>query len=212
MLLILAAGCNRPVYKVVTDLPSPPNSLGNPVRPAVPATTPAQPAIVGPAVSAPAGWIPPVREQHWRYIVIHHSASERGSAATFDKMHREVRGWDELGYHFVITNGKGGADGKTEIGPRWGKQKWGAHCGGTPNNEYNEYGVGICLVGNFQGHMPSTAQMAALRRLVRFLATRYRIPASNIISHRDAPKAATKCPGDRLHRHLTAEFALGAGR
>ncbi|MBM4054820.1 MAG: hypothetical protein FJ264_09150 [Planctomycetes bacterium] len=47
-----------------------------------------------------------VRE--WKYIVIHHSASESGCAAEFDKFHREKRHWENgLGYHFVIGNGNG---------------------------------------------------------------------------------------------------------
>ena len=47
----------------------------------------------------------------WRYIVIHHSATASGNAAEFDREHR-ARGWDGLGYHFVIDNGVGGPDGR----------------------------------------------------------------------------------------------------
>ena len=130
----------------------------------------------------------------WRYIVIHHSATDRGNAASFDRSHRQ-RGWDELGYHFVIDNGDGGADGRIEVGSRWKKQKWGAHIGGTPNNEYNNHGIGICLVGDFRNKMPSRAQIASLERLVRQLASKYRIDPDNVIGHRDGPNAATVCPG-----------------
>jgi N-acetyl-anhydromuramyl-L-alanine amidase AmpD len=130
----------------------------------------------------------------WRYIVIHHSATARGNAASFDQSHR-ARGWDELGYHFVIDNGDGGPDGRVEVGSRWTKQKWGAHTGGTPNNEYNNHGIGICLVGEFSDELPSRAQIAALERLVRTLAAKYKIDPDNIIGHRDGPNAATCCPG-----------------
>jgi len=126
--------------------------------------------------------------------VIHHSATARGNAASFDQSHR-ARGWDELGYHFVIDNGDGGPDGRVEVGSRWTKQKWGAHTGGTPNNEYNNHGIGICLVGEFSDQMPSRAQIAALERLVRTLASKYKIDPDNIIGHRDGPNAATSCPG-----------------
>ncbi len=137
----------------------------------------------------------------WRHIVIHHSATDRGSAALFDKAHRR-RGWDELGYHFVITNGRGGPDGRVEVGSRWTSQKWGAHTGGTPGNEYNNFGIGICVVGDFSKRRPSRAQLDALRRLVMALAARYDIPARNVIGHRDAPKAHTRCPGARLHEYI----------
>lgn len=60
-----------------------------------------------------------------RDIVIHHSATDIGSAASFDRRHRLINHWDELGYHFVIGNGSGSGDGAIEIGTRWYKQKWG---------------------------------------------------------------------------------------
>jgi len=152
----------------------------------------------------------------WRHIVIHHSATDRGSAAVFDRCHR-ARGWDELGYHFVIDNGHGGPDGRIEVGHRWRIQKWGAHCGGTPHNEYNNYGIGICLVGDFSRRAPSRRQLAALTRLVTDLARQYDIPPERVIGHCDAPNAATACPGSRLHEyirrtlrpHLARELALG---
>ena len=138
----------------------------------------------------------------WRHVVVHHSASERGNAEMFDKYHREQRGWDELGYHFVITNGRDGADGKVEVGPRWRTQKWGAHCGGTPNNEYNNYGIGICVVGDFSHRLPSKAQRASLRRLVLYLIRKYSIPPDQVIGHCDAPETQTACPGSALHRYV----------
>lgn len=38
------------------------------------------------------------------YIVVHHSYSNWGSASVIDEWHRE-RGFDRIGYHFVIGNG-----------------------------------------------------------------------------------------------------------
>ena len=144
-------------------------------------------------------WAPPVPARPWKYIVIHHTAEESGCAASIDEVHRRVNGWDCLGYHFVIDNGKGGPDGRVEIGPRWKQQKWGAHTGKTPDNAYNNYGIGISLVGNFMTHMPSDQQLASLDKLVRYLMVKYNIPAENVIGHRDAPGTATECPGDCLH-------------
>jgi hypothetical protein len=164
------------------------------------------PTVVSPdsgSRAAPAGgeWSDISGSREWRYIVVHHSASEVGNAAIFDAEHRH-RGWEELGYHFVIDNGSGGPDGRVEIGPRWRTQKWGAHTGRTPGNEYNNHGIGICLVGDFSRHAPSRAQLASLNRLVCFLAAKYGIPAENIIGHRDAPGAHTECPGDCLYSYV----------
>ena len=140
-------------------------------------------------------------ERLWRHVVLHHSATDVGSASVFDRAHRG-RGWDELGYHFVINNGRGGPDGNVEIGSRWKKQKWGAHCGGTPDNEYNEHGIGICIVGDFTSSLPSKAQLASLKELLLFLMRTYKIPVDNVIGHRDAPQTHTACPGDRFHKYL----------
>lgn len=139
------------------------------------------------------------RHHPWRYIVIHHSATDSGSAESFDRGHR-ARGFDELGYHFVITNGNGQTDGRVQVGSRWIKQKWGAHCGNTPDNEYNEYGIGICLVGDFRDRQPSGAQLASLRELVRFLCRTYGIGPEAVIGHCEAPCAVTQCPGPGLQR------------
>lgn len=146
--------------------------------------------------------VPGAHEVAWRYIVIHHSATEGGSAAEFARVQQRDRHWDELGYHFVIGNGKGCPDGKVEVGSRWPAQKWGAHCGGTPNNEYNNVGIGICLVGDFRRRMPTPQQLESLRQLTTFLARRYQIPPGRILGHGQAPGAATECPGDKLQEYV----------
>jgi N-acetylmuramoyl-L-alanine amidase len=152
-------------------------------------------------VTGEAQWASVQGSRPWRYIVIHHSASARGNAASIDVAHR-ARGWDGLGYHFVIDNGAGGPDGQVEVGQRWQIQKWGAHTGGTPDNAYNKYGIGICLVGSFGDHPPSASQLAALSRLVSYLSAKYNISPQNVIGHRDAPNAKTECPGDYLHSYI----------
>jgi len=138
----------------------------------------------------------------WQYIVIHHSASPSGNAAAFDRAHRG-KGWDGLAYHFVITNGKGGADGALEVSPRWWAQKHGAHAGGLPTdapadsrNGFNEFGIGICLVGNFEKRAPSTAQLKTLSRLIMRLRGMFEIPAENVVGHRHVK--STACPGSRF--------------
>lgn len=134
------------------------------------------------------------KSDRWRYIVIHHSGTESGSASEFDHYHRNVKGWDELAYHFVIGNGKGAPDGVIEVGSRWEKSKHGAHAG---NLEMNDIGIGICLVGNFEQTYPTEKQLKSLRKLLRRLISKYEIPVSHIIGHRQVNmgKKQTKCPG-----------------
>ncbi len=156
----------------------------------------------GPAV--PRAWAPRAMARPWRYIVIHHSATEEGGALVFHYMHTH-KGWDELGYHFVIGNGSESGDGAVEVGSRWAKQKWGAHTK-SPDGRYNQYGIGICLVGNFEEKSPTDAQWKSAVRLVAFLMDRYDIPPDNVLGHRDC--WPTLCPGTNMNvKQLRKEAA-----
>lgn len=129
--------------------------------------------------------------RRWKYIVLHHSGTQSGNAAEFDKFHKEKRRWKYgLGYHFVIGNGNGSENGQIEIGDRWVNQRSGAHVG---INKYNRYGIGICMVGNFNKTYPTRAQMASLSVLVQYLQKRCNISSENIILHSDCKN--TDCPG-----------------
>jgi len=158
-----------------------------------PRTAPAAPAPP-PTLSPRLRPDPGARPRHWKFVVIHHAATPRGSAAIFHRMHRQ-RGWDGLGYHFVIGNGSQTRDGAIEVGYRWRKQVHGAHARARANddNRWNLHGIGICLVGDFQEAGPSRRQLDALVDLVRALRREYGIPARNVVPHSFV--TATQCPG-----------------
>lgn len=132
----------------------------------------------------------------WKYIIIHHSATEEGSSLSFNKSHL-ARGWEGgVGYHFVINNGHGDkADGFVEVTPRWLKQMDGAHCHAS---HMNEKGIGICLVGNFNRDKVSKKQMDALVDLVNTLRKYYKIPLGRIMGHGEVPESKTECPGNNF--------------
>lgn len=144
----------------------------------------------------------------WQWIVLHHSATAAGNLASIDAFHRNVRGWDEVGYHFVIGNGSLSPDGGIEVSPRWTKQKHGAHCRVAGHPEYNELGIGICLVGNFEETAPTPAQIASARALVALLSDWFHIPAWRIRGHghlaNTADRFHTACPG----RHFPYEAVV----
>lgn len=146
---------------------------------------------IGPS-TPDADWIPTRPSDRWECIVIHHSGSEDGGAERFDEWHKE-RGWEGLGYHFVIGNGTDTGDGEVEVGFRWQEQEHGAHCK-TDDGYYNQHGIGICLVGNFDSTEPTPAQMHSLVRLCRFLCKRFHIPPSHILTH-GGITGKTDCPG-----------------
>ncbi|MHC4206234.1 MAG: peptidoglycan recognition protein family protein [Planctomycetota bacterium] len=145
----------------------------------------------------PEEWLPPARtEKKWTAVIVHHSATETGNAAIFDKMHKEENHWDGIGYDFVIGNGTNSGDGEVEVTFRWRRQIAGAHCGGTPDNWANEDAVGVCLVGHFDYSAPTPRQMQSLTELINFLQLRYGISNSRIYGHRSTPGArVTDCPG-----------------
>jgi hypothetical protein len=145
---------------------------------------------------------PSIRE--WQYIVLHHSAEEVGGFQSIDRFHREVRHWDECGYHFVIGNGTESGDGEIEVGGRWLKQKHGAHTKDPNHPEYNDYGIGICLVGNFNNGPPTPKQIDAARRLVAYLEARCGVPPSRVTTHGDLVGNHTECPG----RHFPYDLII----
>ena len=222
------AGCQAtPPQSLVQNLP-PPNFDGpgdlTPPAPVPPALAPTKPPVAvaprvpNPASTVPAEWLPPIRANSWRWIVIHHSATGTGGAAAFDRIHK-AKHWDELGYHFVVGNGTDTRDGQVEVGPRWRKQKWGAHAK-TPDNRYNDYGIGVCLVGNFDVSRPSWKQIDACAKLVAHLQQTYNIPAERVIGHQmvknfDRGGTSTECPGRNLNvaqiRQLSGQKIAEAG-
>jgi len=140
--------------------------------------------------------VPLYRSSKWKYIIIHHSATDEGSAMYFNTAHYMRGFWKGLGYHFVIDNGtKSKVDGQIEVSPRWLKQQDGSHCkaGGM-----NYKGIGICLVGNFSKESVSEEQMTSLVYLVKTLMDYYNIPVKNIMGHGQVPGAKTECPGNNF--------------
>lgn len=172
------------------------------------------PAVAGDIEQA---WLPQEESlRAWKYIVLHHTASTSGSVESIHAAHRrrkDAQGnpWRGIGYHFVIGNGEGMADGGVESTFRWQEQSSGAHAG---NALYNDFGIGICLVGNFEKQPPTSKQLAAVKRLVTFLKTQCEIPHNGVVRHGDV--RATACPGryfpwDDVAAGESPVLALGPG-
>jgi hypothetical protein len=192
-LALLAVGC-QPAKNTISQIDP---YVGN--RPAPISALPERevpepaPTVKRPDSSMMAGWNPPGGiSNRWKCIVIHHSDSDKSTPEGMRAWHLQ-RGWDALGYHFVIGNGVGYPDGKVFVGERWSRQMHGAHCK-TPGNHYNEHGIGVCLIGNLDTHAPTSKQMQALTRLATFLSSRCGIPTSKILTHGGVTRK-TACPG-----------------
>ncbi len=189
--MAFVSGCLYPATvppaPIATTRPLPAPTVVVPDRPAERETASFDPA-----------WEPESPPREWKYVVIHHTAADAGDVESIDRVHRQRKdasgnNWLGIGYHFVIGNGNGMGDGEIEPTFRWKKQMHGAHAG---VNEYNQRGIGIALIGNFEEHDPTPAQIQALQRLLIALARRYGIAPEDIIGHSDVK--STACPGARF--------------
>lgn len=187
-------GCYRPAVvppPVSINRPQLPPLIEAPVIPApqepeVPPVTP---------ITKDNPWKPEAAAREWKYLVLHHTASEQGDVESIHESHlknkdKNGKPWLGIGYHFVIGNGHGMTDGEIEPTFRWKQQMQGAHAGVA---DYNQHGVGIVLVGNFENEPPTAAQLTSVKRLVRVLSREYEIPGNQIFGHGDVKP--TECPG-----------------
>ena len=147
-------------------------------------------------------------------IWIHCSASTWGCAEVFRQWHR-ARGWRDVGYHFVILNGRPYAgvtrwpflDGAIEPGrpldddPIFEAHEVGAHVAGR-----NARSIGICLVGDDRF---TDRQLLSLRSLVRELGGHFGVPVpQRVYGHYEDPNTSKTCPNipmDELRASLVLE-------
>lgn len=129
----------------------------------------------------------------WRHVVVHHSGIAIGNAAKYDAAHRRRGMENGLAYHFVIGNGSDSPDGAIEIGPRWRRQLDGGH---VRSREFNQRGIGICLVGNFEETRPSARQLETMTALIDWLRDDAPLGARpKFTIHRWVDRNHTVCPG-----------------
>lgn len=128
--------------------------------------------------------------RHIDTLVIHCSATPEGRAVSVDtirKWHMEDRGFNDIGYHFVV-----GLDGAVWRGRP--VSQVGAHVYG-----HNKTSIGICYVGGVtnDGRLApkdtrTPEQKAALQGLLTSLSLEY--PIKRILGHRDFAGVAKACP------------------
>lgn len=131
-------------------------------------------------------------------LCIHHSATPAGNVEDFREEHKQ-RGFSDVGYHAVICNGKGGADGLVE--PGRAEKYQGAGVYGANGGKLH-----VCLVGNFENTMPSVAQLRSLGNWLLNQMNRLD-PAGHNIKISGHSEAAVKghgtlCPGEWMRVRL----------
>jgi len=127
----------------------------------------------------------------WKGIVIHHSQTKDRTlldCVAIKKFHINIRGWKDIGYHFVleIVNGVY----RIEIGRPLSVV--GAH-----EPKVNRSFIGVCLVGNYDLYEPSHQQYFILASLCRELMRKFNIQIENILPH--WAYADKTCPGNKYN-------------
>lgn len=134
-------------------------------------------------------------------IVVHHTAfyvsdkvkrltgpaswrAVRDHARRVQFLHRHIRGWSDIGYHYLV-------DWEGRILEGRPVDRLGAH---VENN--NRGSIGVVLMGNFSKQRPTKKQAEGLKTLLAWLRSSFDMPAKEIRGH--YAHKFTACPGTSL--------------
>ncbi|KAM8987145.1 N-acetylmuramoyl-L-alanine amidase isoform 1-T2 [Ara ararauna] len=109
---------------------------------------------------------------------------------SMQRFHQDTRGWDDIGYSFVV-----GSDGYLYQGRGW---HWvGAHTKG-----YNSKGYGVGYVGDFSSTLPDPDTIALVRDQLLPCAVRTGRIYHNYTLRGHRQMGRTDCPGNSLFREI----------
>ncbi|MGH2772503.1 MAG: N-acetylmuramoyl-L-alanine amidase [Actinomycetota bacterium] len=163
-------------------------------------------------------------------IFVHHAVTpnrDSDPAATMRGMlayHVQARGWDDIGYNFVIDRSGRIYEGRFARSYAPGEVPTGENPGGfgvvgAHTADVNTGSMGVAVLGNTNTAAPTAATMGGLTDLLSWHADRHGInPLTsdayvneatgatgsfpNIAGHLDSPFASTSCPGRHLYSRL----------
>ncbi len=129
--------------------------------------------------------------ESYQTLVIHHSAfyKANGLATVLEvqRLHRNDRGWADVGYHFMV-------DGTGKIYEGRSLAVRGVHTAG-----HNTGSAGVCLLGDFRTRPPSTIQWDASIKLSRWLVSELQL--THLAGHSQF-NVGTECPGAAVLKQL----------
>lgn len=119
-------------------------------------------------------------------IIVHCADTPEGRDVRAEEIRRwhKAKGWNDIGYHYVID-----IDGIIEAGRD-------IECAGAHTQGQNATSIGICYVGGCDTKMQpkdtrTEAQKESLRLLIKFLKLKYK--DAKVFGHRDFAKKACPC-------------------
>ena len=171
----------------------------------------------------PPAWIPP---SQWRagltppavkpaatpthHVIVHHSASNLTDSnyvavvRSIYLYHTQVRGWDDIGYNFVIDPAGVLYQARDPQGVDDPDHIKGAHfCG------KNSYTMGVCLLGNYQQARPSSAALKTLNHLLTWKMHKEGLNPLDSMLHPVGSSSAVWLPVIAPHRAGCATLCPG---
>ena len=126
-----------------------------------------------------------------REIIIHQTGTETGTLESIRRYHVETLGWNDIGYHFLLTSDAVVHKGRPQ-------SIVGSHCQGD-----NAHSLGVCCVGKGNAFPLGTGYMTlamfiALLKLHQELQRAYPAIKRNICGHREKASGINQgksCPG-----------------
>ncbi|XP_059616451.1 peptidoglycan-recognition protein LE [Phlebotomus argentipes] len=140
---------------------------------------------------------PTIVTEPFPYVIIAHTATESGYnqaemvylVRIVQSFHIESRGWDDIGYNFLI-----GGDGNVYEGRGWNRV--GAHTFG-----YNRKGLGISFVGCFMKTLPPKVSLDVCKLLIeKGVREGYIAPDYKLFGHCQC--IPTESPGKMLYEEI----------
>ncbi|XP_013111332.1 peptidoglycan recognition protein isoform X2 [Stomoxys calcitrans] len=130
-------------------------------------------------------------------VIISHTATTSstkqaeniGIIRDIQTFHIETRGWDDIGYNFLI-----GCDGNVYEGRGWGVE--GAH-----TFKYNNLSIGISFIGCFIQKLPSPRALEACKNLLKLGVEEGHLTTNfKLLGHRQC--MSTQSPGNTLYDEI----------
>lgn len=134
------------------------------------------------------------KREHTNRVIFHHSLARKSSVEDIRNWHR-ARGFDDIGYHFVIRK-----SGVSETGRD-------IHLVGAHAEGRNFDSIGVCFEGDFRTEGPTDAQLDAVVGLYHGLCRAYS-KNLEIEYHREDENP---CPGQLLDRELLTRRCVDDG-
>ena len=131
------------------------------------------------------------------FLVVHHTATPlTWSVEDLRRLHVDERGWQDIGYHWVVRMNEDGKAVTEEGRPQDGDEhlepwEYGAHVRGS-----NSKSLGIAVVGNFSEYpMAPLIQKELLATLTKLCLHLGLSPEFAIRGHNEMPNTSTECCG-----------------